>query len=132
MTPAANRLTRAAMWGAAFLAGLIVGTIGAFLQAARSLVAGVVIPWGTVLVLVAVLLVVRGAVEWTQGRWAGWAALAGWLGATVLFATQMPWGALVISAGGRQMAYLIGGVILGSAAATIPPLDGLSRQGRLR
>lgn len=124
-----SRGSRAALWLLALLAGLVVGTIGAFLQAARSVIAGVVVPWGTVLMLIAFLLIVRGAVELTQGRWAGWAVVAGWLGATVLFAMEMPWGSLVISAGGRQMAYLLGGVILGSAAATVPALSRLRRPG---
>lgn len=114
---------------AGFAIGLLVGVIGAFLQAARTVVAGITIPWGTALMLVVLLLVVRGAVEAARSRWAGWAAFAGWIVATVVFALEMPWGALVISAGGRQMAYLLGGVILASAAATVPPLDRL-RQAR--
>jgi hypothetical protein len=39
----------------------------------------------------------------------------------------LPSGDLVISAGGRQMAYLLGGVIIGAAAATVPPIDRLRR-----
>ncbi len=114
---------------AGFAVGLLVGVIGAFLQAVRTVVAGVTIPWGTALMLIVLLLIVRGAVEVAGSRWAGWAAFAGWIVATVVFASEMPWGALVISAGGRQMTYLLGGVILASAAATVPPLDRL-RQAR--
>lgn len=112
---------------AALLVGLLVGTLGAFLQASRAVVAGIPIPWGTVLVLVALVVLIRGAVELADSRWAGWALFAGWLGTTVLFASPMPWGALVISAGNRQMAYLIGGVILGAMAATVPSLARLRR-----
>lgn len=114
---------------AGFAIGLLVGVVGAFVQAIRTVVAGVTIPWGTAFMLVVLLLVVRGAVEASGSRWAGWATFAGWIVATVVFASEMPWGALVISAGGRQMAYLLGGVILASAAATVPPLDRM-RQAR--
>lgn len=120
-------LARGLLAVAALLVGLLVGTLGAFLQASRAVVAGVPIPWGTVLVLVALVVLIRGAVELADSRWAGWALFAGWLGATVLFASPMPWGALVISAGNRQMAYLLGGVILGAMAATVPSLARLRR-----
>jgi len=120
-------VARGLLAAAALLIGLLVGTLGAFLQASRSMVAGVAIPWGTVLVLIALVVLIRGAIEVADSRWAGWALFAGWLGATVLFASPMPWGALVISAGNRQMAYLIGGVILGAMAATIPSLARLRR-----
>ena len=126
MSPAA---ARGLLSIGALLVGLLVGTVGAFLQAARSLVLGVPIPWGTALVLIALIVLVRGAVEVAGNRWAGWSLFAGWLTATVVFASQMPWGALVISGGSRQMAYLVVGVILGAAAATVPPLSTLRRSG---
>ena len=124
MTPGAVRGFLAV---AALAVGLLVGTLGAFLQASRMFVAGFAVPWGTVLVLLCLVVLVRGAVELADSRWAGWSLFAGWLAATVLFASPMPWGALVISAGGRQMAYLFGGVVLGAAAATVPSWASLRR-----
>ena len=110
---------------ASLLVGLVVGVIGAFLQAARLLIAGWTLPWGLVVSLVALLVLIRGAVEIAQSRWAGWLLFAGWLAATLAFAAQLPSGALVISAGDRQLAYLIGGVVLGAAAATVPSVSRL-------
>ncbi|MBK9740746.1 MAG: hypothetical protein IPO93_14895 [Actinobacteria bacterium] len=53
-------------------------------------------------------------------RWGGWAVLAGWLVATIGFSAESTSGDLALSGGTRQMTYLLGGVILGSAAATLP------------
>ena len=109
------------------LAGLVIGIAGAFLQGARFLVGGTTIPWGLVLALVALLVLVRAGIEVTRSRWGGWIVLLAWIATTVAFAAELPSGDLVISAGGRQMAYLLGGVIVGAAAATVPPVDRLRR-----
>lgn len=109
------------------LAGLAIGIAGAFLQGARILVGGVTIPWGLVVALVALLVLVRAGIEVTRSRWGGWIVLLAWIAATVAFAAELPSGDLVISAGGRQMGYLLGGVIIGAAAATVPPMDRLRR-----
>jgi hypothetical protein len=106
--------------------GLGVGIIGSFVQATRAIVpmpwGQVVVPWGMILVLVTVILVIRGAAWLTGSRAGGWALFAGWLVATVAMAAESPSGDLAISGGGRQMTYLLGGVILGAAAATFPVL----------
>lgn len=109
------------------LAGLVIGIAGAFLQGARFLVGGVTIPWGLVVALLALLVLVRAGIEITSSRWGGWVVLLVWIAVTVAFAAELPSGDLVISAGGRQMAYLLGGVIVGAAAATVPPVDRLRR-----
>ena len=109
------------------LAGLAIGIAGAFLQGARFLLGGTTIPWGLVLALVALLVLVRAGIEVTRSRWGGWIVLLAWIATTVAFAAELPSGDLVISAGGRQMAYLLGGVIVGAAAATVPPVDRLRR-----
>lgn len=103
------------------IAGLIFGALAAFFQALRWFVFGFSLPWGTVLMLVCLIVVIRGAVEALDSRWGGWAMYAGWLLATIAFAAETPGGDLVISGGGRQVAYLFGGVILGAAAATVRP-----------
>jgi len=113
---------------ACFAAGVVMGVAGAFLQAARLVIGGVALPWGLVVALVALLVLVRAGVEWTQTRWGGWIVLIAWIAVTVAFAAELPSGDLVISAGGRQMAYLLGGVIVGAAAATVPPVDQLRRR----
>ena len=104
--------------------GLLIGIIGSFVQAYRSIVpwpwGQVVVPWGMILVIATVILVIRGAAWLIGSRSGGWAIFAGWLGATVVMAAESPSGDLAISGGGRQMTYLLGGVVLGAAAATFP------------
>lgn len=110
--------------------GIVVGLAGAFVQASRVIIGPVVVPWGTVLVLIVVVLAVRGAVWGFGSRAGGWLLFGGWLLATVGLAAESPSGDLAISAGGRQWAYLLGGVILGAAAASVPALPFLPFVGR--
>ena len=112
---------------ACLLAGVVMGVVGAFVQGARWVVADASLPWGLVVSLVALIVLVRAGVDLTSSRWGGWIVLLAWIAVTVAFAAEMPSGDLVISAGGRQMAYLLGGVIVGAAAATVPPIERLRR-----
>ena len=102
--------------------GLVVGACGAFVQASRLILGPLVLPWGTVLVLLVVVLAIRGAVWGFGSRPGGWLLFGGWLLATVGFAAESPSGDLALSAGGRQWGYLLAGVILGAAAASVSPL----------
>jgi hypothetical protein len=106
------------------LLGVLIGTLGAFVQAARWVVdtpwGTWSIPWGVVLVWAVLLCAIRAGTWLIRTRWGSWAVLLGWLAATVALSTESPSGDLALSGGGRQMTYLIGGVILGSAAATFP------------
>ena len=118
---------RALAYLGCLLSGLAIGIAGAFLQGSRLLVGGVTLPWGLVVALIALLVLVRAGVELTGSRWGGWIVLLTWIAVTIAFAAELPSGDLVISAGGRQMAYLLGGVIVGAAAATVPPVERLRR-----
>jgi hypothetical protein len=104
--------------------GLLIGTVGAFVQAARLTLDtpwGVVtIPWGVPFVWIVLLFAIRAGTWLMRTRWGSWAVLGGWLMATIALSTESPSGDLALSGGTRQMTYLIGGVILGSAAATLP------------
>ena len=104
--------------------GLAVGIIGSFLQATREIVTmpwgQLVVPWGMIAVVVTVIIVIRGGAWLVRSRTGGWAVFAGWLVATIVMSAESPSGDLAISGGGRQMTYLLGGVILGAAAATFP------------
>lgn len=106
------------------LIGLVVGTMGAFVQAHRWVFpAGglvVAIPWGALLVLLALVVVIRGACWVAGSRWAGLLLWAGWLASTLGFALESRSGDLAISGGGRQWGYVIGGVIFGAAACWLP------------
>lgn len=125
-SPACDRVRVLGLIGCV-AAGLVIGIVGAFLQGARLVIAGTVIPWGLVVSLIALVVLVRAAVDLTGLRWGGWLLLLAWIGVTVAFAAELPSGDLVISAGGRQMAYLLGGVIVGAAAATVPAIERLRR-----
>ena len=104
--------------------GLVIGLLGSFVQADRSIVplpwGQAVLPWGLILAVVTLVLVVRGAAWLIGSRAGGWAVFAGWLASTVVMSAESPSGDLALSGGGRQMTYLLGGVILGAAAATFP------------
>jgi hypothetical protein len=104
--------------------GLAIGLTGAFVQAGRTVVdtpwGVLVVPWGVPLVWVALIAAVRGGVWGVGTRWAGWAVLLGWILTTVALSTESPSGDLALSGGTRQMVYLLGGVILASAAASLP------------
>lgn len=107
-----------------FPAGLVIGLAGAFVQAHRAVVEvpwGVmVVPWGVPLVWVALLAGIRGGAWLVRTRWGAWSVMLGWLAATIALAAESPSGDLALSGGGRQMTYLLGGVILASAAASLP------------
>lgn len=106
------------------LAGLLVGLLGAYVQAMRyvwdSPWGYVVIPWGALLVLLVLVLTVRGSAWLAMTRWSAWAAFLGWLVITLMLSSESPGGSVALSGGGRQMFYLIGGVVLATATATIP------------
>lgn len=103
----------------ALLVGLLIGLVGAFVQAQRLLIGTVPIPWGTVLTLLVLIVAIRGGVWLLESRLGGWVLFAGWLIATVVMSAETASGDVALSGGGRQMAYLISGVILGAAASTI-------------
>lgn len=108
---------------ALLVGGLALGVVGAFVQADRLVVGSIALPWGTAIVLVALVVCVRGGAWWVMTRWGGAAVAVGWLVATVALATTSPSGDLAISAGGRQMVYLFGGVVLATAAVTVPLVE---------
>lgn len=99
--------------------GVVIGTLGAFVQADRWLIGSVPIPWGAIVVVAVLVGVERGATWAVMSRWGAWLVFGGWLVASLFFAADGPNGDLAISGGGRQMGYLIAAVILGSATATI-------------
>ncbi|MDO8732298.1 MAG: DUF6113 family protein [Actinomycetota bacterium] len=107
-----------------FLVGLLIGLIGAFVQADRFIVSApwglLVVPWGTVLVILVLVIVIRGATWYIESRWGGAVLFAGWIAATIVMSAESTSGDLALSGGGRQWVYLLGGVILGGAAAVFP------------
>lgn len=106
------------------LVGLVLGLAGAFVQAQRAIVdlpwGLTAIPWGVPIVWIALVSGIRGGAWLVRSRWGAWAVAAGWLAATVLLSTETASGDVALSGGGRQLTYLLGGVILASAAASLP------------
>lgn len=127
-------LVRIAVLVAFVVMGVVVGVGGAFMQAQRVITAVgeyvIVIPWGTLLMLVILVFLTRLASIATQTRWGAWLFFSGWLAATILLAAESSSGDLAISSGGRQLAYLFGGVILGVAIATLPVDFRLGKRGQ--
>ena len=111
-------------YAAAAAVGLLVGLIGAFVQAERFIMSVpwglLVVPWGMVLVIAVLVIAVRGATWLVMSRWGGMVLFLGWLIATIAMAGESPSGVLALSGGGRQWVYLIGGVVLAAAASTFP------------
>lgn len=106
-----------------FLGGLFLGGVGAFLQAQRIVVSApwgsTMLPWGLVIMWLVLILAVRGGAWMLMSRWGAWSVAVGWLASTVLLSAESPSGDVALSGGGRQVTYLLGGVILASAAATL-------------
>lgn len=104
--------------------GALIGITGAFVQSQRTLLevpwGSWSVPWGVPVVWVALVAAVRGGAWAMRSRWGAWAVMGGWLAMTVLLSAESPSGDVALSGGGRQLVYLIGGVILASAAATLP------------
>ena len=104
--------------------GAVIGLAGSFVQAQRLLFDApwglVSVPWGLALVWVALVAAVRGGTWAVMTRWGGWAVLLGWLTVTVVMSAESPSGDVALSGGGRQLTYLLGGVIVASAAASLP------------
>ena len=103
--------------------GAVIGLAGAFVQADRAILQApwglLVVPWGVPLVWVSLLSAIRAGAWLVGTRWGAWSVLLGWLALTVAMSTESPSGDLALSGGARQLTYLFGGVILGSAAATL-------------
>jgi len=104
--------------------GLLIGLLGAFVQAHRSILIFsdryLVIPWGVLIVLGGLSTTKRGVALASSSRAAAWLVVAGWIVVTIFLASETAGGDIAVSSGARQWAYLLGGAILGSAAATLP------------
>lgn len=106
------------------LLGAFIGLAGAFVQAQRVLIDtpwGVLtLPWGVILVWVALVAAIRGGAWAITTRWGSWAVLLGWICSTVAMSAESSSGDLAVSGGGRQLTYLLVGVVAGSTAASLP------------
>jgi hypothetical protein len=107
---------------ACLVLGLTLGAVAAMVQTWEAVVGGHRLPVGTVLALVSVLAVARACAWWVGSRLGAIGFSVGWLAATLMMGTTTPGGDLVLSSGTRQMAYLVVGTMLLSAASGYPLL----------
>ena len=125
MTPATGSTSRRwALIALLLVIGGVVGLAGAFVQAHRAIWelpwGIVVVPWGVPVVWLGLVAAIRGGAWLVHTRWGAWSVMVGWLVVTVLMSAESSSGDVALSGGGRQMTYLLGGVILASAAASLP------------
>lgn len=108
---------------ALLLLGMILGLLGAIVQAQRVHIGSVTIPIGMLVALGVLVPICRAAAWWMRSRFGGFCLAIGWLIATLAMGTSSPWDDLVIDSGLRQMAYLVLGSLLLAASATFPLID---------
>ncbi len=102
------------------LGGVVLGVFGGFLQAWTFPLGGVVVPVGFVLTLGCLVACIRALIHAFDTRKAGIAFFLGWVVSSVLLALPTSEGDIVIARDGLAVAYLFGGVVLGSACANVP------------
>ncbi|MCH9817263.1 MAG: hypothetical protein K0U64_12585 [Actinomycetia bacterium] len=107
-------------FGWALLAGLVLGMIGAFLQAATFEVGPVTIPVWAILVMLTLLVSIRAITVSYGSRKPGSVFFLGWLIASIVLALPLPSGDQVIADGAVQVFYFFGGVVLGSTFVSLP------------
>jgi hypothetical protein len=102
------------------LGGIVLGLFGTVLMAARVTVRGVVVPWGLILSMLAVLACVRGA-AWLVGSRRGAALVGlGWVLPTFAFTTANPGGDILLPDVSRTYVYLIGSALVVVLAVVLP------------
>lgn len=102
------------------LTGAVIGLVGGFLQAVTVTVAGIALPVGVVVVVLALIATIRAVIHVFDRRWAGVWVFLGWVVVSALLAYQWPGGDVVIAREPTAMVYLFGGALLASAAANLP------------
>lgn len=102
------------------LGGLLLGLVGGFLQAVDVTIGSLSVPIWAVVVLAAMVVTTRAITTVYGSRKPAFSWFLGWMVATLLLALTLPGGDQVISDGAVQMFYLFGGVVIGSAVASLP------------
>lgn len=101
-------------------AGFVFGIIGGFMAEHTVLLGSVDVPWGALLVVVSLVVTLRALSLSLRTRLAGSLYFAGWLIATLFLALPNPSGDVVFSGTLAGYGYLLGGALLGAAAAAWP------------
>ncbi len=109
-----------------FLGGVVLGLVGAFLQAVTVSVGDLALPVGLVVMLAALFASLRMVIHLYGLRRAGVVVLVGWTLATLVLALPGPGGDVAIpgtseGVGGiYALVYLLGGVVFGTACVNVP------------
>jgi hypothetical protein len=106
--------------------GLFLGVLGVVLVAVRAPVRGTYVPWGLVLMVVALPVCVRAAAWFVGSRTGALAVALAWVAPTLLFATTNPGGDVLLPDLQRTYVYLVGGSVL-TLLACVWPLPSGSR-----
>ncbi len=106
------------------LMGVAIGCLGAFVQEETFSFdvrwGTLTVPLGMIIALAALTSSIRAGAWGSKTRMGAWAIFLGWVVATVAFSAKNAAGDLIITSGPRELTYVLGGVILGAFAATLP------------
>lgn len=105
-----ERVRQVLSWVLLAAGGVLLAASAVVVQAARSEVAGRLVPWGLAVALLAVAAAVRGACWWARRRAGGVVVGAAWAVTTVLLAQTGPGGDVLLPDDLRSQMYLLGGV----------------------
>lgn len=112
-----------------FVGGVLLGLVGALLQASEVTLGPVTIPLWMILVLAAMATTARAVTLHYESRKPAAAWFGGWLVTTLVLSTPLPSGDQIVSDGVVQMIYVFGGAVLGSAFVSLPARLGLAAAG---
>ena len=93
-------------WIALGVGGLVLGSLGALVQADRRVSGDRTVPWGLVLVVVVVAVCVRAASYLVGNRRGGAIVAVGWLVPTLVLSGQGPGGDVILPSTARSTWYL--------------------------
>jgi len=93
-------------WIALAFGGLVLGSLGALVQADRRVSGDRTVPWGLVLVVVVVAVCIRAASYLVGSRRGGAFVAVGWLVATLALSGQGPGGDVILPSTARSTWYL--------------------------
>jgi hypothetical protein len=105
-TPASGARVSVLTWIALGVGGLVLGSLGALVQADRRVSGDRTVPWGLVLVVVVVAVCIRAASYLVGNRRGGAVVAAGWLVPTLVLSGQGPGGDVILPSTARSTWYL--------------------------
>ena len=122
-------------WIGFVLGGVVAGVLGAVVQGDRRVTPEHVLPWGLVLVVIVLPILVRAASYLAGGRRGGALVALGWFAVTLVASGEGPGGDVILPSGTRTTWYLGASVVMVLVALLwpLPPgLDEVASSRRLR